>query len=126
MPRDSKGGFHLNTQRAMASDKHGSLGGIAKARGAGVMPPTVKGPAEPDGDEQSPVHEHLSALHSEMGGKHVHIHQDEMGNHTTHQVREDGQVEGPHDHDNIEALKEHLGNFFTEEEREPSELHKGY
>lgn len=59
---------------------------------------------------------HMAAKHSE--GKHMHVHEGEDGEHTTHHVGEDGKVEGPHDHENIEAVKEHLGKFFDEEEHE--------
>lgn len=81
---------------------------------------------EPDGDEHGDgVHEHLKALHATMGGKHMHVHHHEGGI-TTHHVGEDGKVEGPHDHENTEALKEHMGKFLDEEEHEsPHEDHDG-
>ena len=69
-------------------------------------------------EHESPVHEHLAAMHKEMGGKHMHIHQNEHGEHTTHQVGEDGNVEGPHNHENTEALKHHMDKFLGEEEHE--------
>ena len=77
--------------------------------------------------KEKPEHEggvpgHLKALHSEMGGKHMHIHQHE-GGHTTHHVGEDGKVEGPHEHENTEQLKEHMGKFFDEEENEHESPH---
>ena len=56
---------------------------------------------------------HLAGKHGD-GGKHLHAHQGEDGSHTTHQ-HDGSQVQGPHDHENIEALKEHLGKFFDEE-----------
>ena len=73
---------------------------------------------EPKREQESPVHEHLAAMHKEMGGKHMHIHQNEHGEHMTHQVGEDGKVEGPHNHENLEAMKKHIGTFMGEEEHE--------
>lgn len=72
---------------------------------------------QPEG-EHGGVHEHLKALHEEMGGKHMHVHQHEGGM-TSHQVGEDGEVEGPHEHESTEALKEHMAKFFDEEAHEP-------
>jgi hypothetical protein len=109
MPLDGKGKFHLNSQQASSHDKMG-----------GAPQPTDGEPNE----APSPVHEHLQALHAAMGGKHMHIHSDGM-DHTSHQIGEDGQVEGPHDHANIEALKEHMGKFFDEEEQEGGPEEKG-
>jgi hypothetical protein len=76
---------------------------------------------KPEGEGGVP--EHLKAMHAEMGGKHMHVHQHEGGL-TSHHVGEDGKVEGPHDHENTEALKEHMGKFFDEEEHEPE--HHGH
>jgi hypothetical protein len=95
------------------------------ARGGGHRP-SIGGRMGGDEEEQnksqseheSPVHEHLAAMHKEMGGKHMHIHQNEHGEHTTHQVGEDGKVEGPHNHENTEALKHHMDKFLGEEEQE--------
>lgn len=78
---------------------------------------------EPEKSE-SPVHEHLKSLHAKMGGKHMHIHHDGMQA-TSHQVHEDGHAEGPHNHENMEALKDHMNKFFNEEEDEgPSYGHE--
>lgn len=106
MPHDKAGKFHLNTQRAMASDKMANEPEKPKSAGAALEEP-----------EHSSVHEHLSALHAEHGGKHMHVHHDGMSI-TSHHVGEDGEVQGPHNHENIEALKEHLGKFFDEEANE--------
>lgn len=69
--------------------------------------------------EQSGVHGHLAAMHKEMGGKHMHIHQGEEGVHTTHHVDEDGQVQGPHEHGDVEALKAHVHHVFGQGEHGP-------
>ena len=58
---------------------------------------------------------HLGAHHA--GGMHMHIHHDGASM-TSHHAGEDGEVQGPHSHENIEALKDHLGKFFSEEESE--------
>jgi hypothetical protein len=65
---------------------------------------------------------HLAAHHeAENTQSHVHHHED--GTHTSHHMK-DGQVDGPHDHDNLEALKGHLGKFLNEEEHEGSDYGK--
>jgi hypothetical protein len=91
-------------------------------RGAGISERMEKPMGEKPGGEHGGVPEHLKAMHAEMGGKHMHVHQHEGGL-TSHHVGEDGKVEGPHDHENTEALKEHMGKFFDEEEHEPSMHH---
>jgi len=94
------------------------MAGMAHGGKKGGLSEHVGQPPEPkEEDGGSPVHEHLAAMHAQMGGKHMHVHHDGM-THTTHHVGEDGQVQGPHDHENIEAVKEHLGKFFNEEEHE--------
>ena len=60
---------------------------------------------------------HLGKHHEQ--GKHMHVHSDGM-EHTTHHAEDGGEVQGPHSHENIEALKEHLGQFFNEESHEGS------
>lgn len=73
---------------------------------------------EPE-EKEGGVPEHMKAMHEEMGGKHMHVHQGEQEEgYTTHHVGEDGKVEGPHDHQNMEELKSHMGKFFDEEEHE--------
>src|ERR1035441_4285710 len=61
---------------------------------------------------------HFLAKHGEEG-QHVHAHSDGM-EHTTHHTTGggNGKVEGPHSHENIEALKDHVGKFLGEEEQE--------
>lgn len=111
MPTDKAGKFHLSSQRAMASDKAGDSKGITSA-------PPASGEENSEGTHQDTgVHEHLAAMHAQSGGKHMHVHSDGM-THTTHHVGEDGEVQGPHNHENIEALKDHLGKFFDEEANE--------
>lgn len=113
MPKDKAGKFHMNAQRAMAAD-----------RMPAPKAPNVheESPATPDSQDSAPsggVPDHLSAMHAESGGKHMHVSGDAMGGYTSHHIGDGGNVEGPNDHENIEALKEHMGRFFDEESREP-------
>ena len=89
----------------------GRHGGISESMDRGEREP------KPEGDHGG-VAGHLKELHSEMGGSHMHIHQHE-GGFTTHHVKEDGKVEGPHEHQDHEELKEHVGHVFNEEAGEP-------
>jgi hypothetical protein len=67
------------------------------------------------------VHHALMHLaHHSSPGHHLAVEHHGGGMSSTHHVHEDGAVQGPHDHENIEALKDHLGKFFNEEESEGS------
>lgn len=76
-------------------------------------------------------HSHLGAAlmhvahHHEPDAKHAHVSHDGFSA-TSHGVHEDGQHDGPHDHENIEELKNHLGKFFNEEEDEGTHDDGGY
>lgn len=64
------------------------------------------------------AHEALESMHeAEPGSKHAVVSHDGYGM-TSHTVDENGEHSGPHDHANIEELKQHLGKFFNEEEGE--------
>lgn len=103
---------------AMSKMSGGKRGGISEA----MERPEMKREPEEEGEEGG-VAEHLKAMHSEMGGKHIHAHAHEGGL-TSHQIGDDGNMEGPQDHESIEALKQHMDAFFNEEEQEqPSEDH---
>ena len=81
--------------------------------GAAPAKPKMPGtPHEEHDGGKAGLHEH-----HEEGGKHMHVHKDEMGGY--HSSQHDGEkTEGPHDHENLEALKSHMGKFFDEEEHE--------
>lgn len=64
------------------------------------------------------VHEHLAAMHAATGNAHSHIEHHEDGTHTSHHVDREGNVTGPHDHANLEALKSHMDQFLDEEGQE--------
>lgn len=60
---------------------------------------------------------HMAGKHSD--GMHHHTHHDGMGgNFTTHHAAHGGEPEGPHDHENLESVKDGLNQFFGEEEKE--------
>lgn len=60
---------------------------------------------------------HLAGKHSD--GMHHHTHSDGMGGgHTVHTSEHGGEPQGPHDHDNLESVKQGLDKFFGEEQAE--------
>ena len=60
---------------------------------------------------------HLAGKHSE--GMHHHTHSDGMGGgHTVHTSEHGGEPEGPHDHKNLESVKQGMDHFFNEEKGE--------
>lgn len=117
--------------QAMESMHGGSAmkkpGGMAKAMS--LAPPMHEG-----GGEHSELHDHGDgsfhtvtggeqtehpaighalmhlAAHHDGGAKHLHVKSDGM-EHTSHEAGEDGQVQGPHDHQDAEALKAHVGKW---------------
>lgn len=80
-----------------------------------------KGNPEPDGQIGHKLM--MEAHEAEPDSKHMHIQHDGM-THTTHHVGHDGKVEGPHDHENMEAVKSHMDKFFNEEQHEGSSGHE--
>lgn len=136
MPKDSKGNFHMSAQRAMAADKSGALGSAMKAKhkapdGVGAMDQMEEHDGGGDAEHQG-IHDGLRAAQAEHGGKHMHVHHGDDGKLQSHHIGHDGETQGPHDHANIEALKDHMDKFLGEEENEWSgsdyapEGHKGY
>ena len=67
---------------------------------------------------QEAIQEGLKAAHEGTGEAHSHIEHHEDGSHTSHHIGKDGEMSGPHDHENIEALKDHMDQFLEEEGRE--------
>ena len=139
MPLDKSGKFHGNVQRAMGADKHASKPPAGHA--SSMSPTTEDGAAhESDGGSHTTLHDHgdgtfhteghdgektehphighaLAHMAGKHGGgsKHMNIHADGMGGHTSHHVAEDGKVQGPHDTGNLEELKSSMDNFLNEE-----------
>jgi hypothetical protein len=68
-------------------------------------------------------HPHLGAAlmhvahHHEPGGKHMHVHSDGYSL-RSHGVHEGGEHDGPHDHQNLDELKQHMDQFLGEEQQE--------
>ena len=61
----------------------------------------------------------LGSRHS--GGMHHHTHHDGMGGgFTTHHAAHGGEPEGPHEHENLDSVKDGMSQFFGEEEHEGS------
>ncbi len=117
MPFDKKGGHHLNTQKAMASDKMPNLHKQSGERASGVGDPQPGGTSAAS-DSGDTAAGHLQALHDSMGGRHAHIHQGDDGSITTHHIGDDGMVQGPHQHDSMDAVREHLMQVMEEERQE--------
>ena len=68
-------------------------------------------------EEQHPDHLHMLAHvghHVSGGDKHHITHHDGMSMHS-HGIHEDGQHDGPHDHENVEDAKESLGQMMGAE-----------
>src|SRR5487761_2488573 len=95
---------------------------LSRLRNPRTEPRAMKGvdPGAGKQEEQGEpgAHDALQAMHDhEPGSKHVVVSHDGYGM-TSHGINEDGEHDGPHDHENIEALKHHLGKFFDEEANE--------
>lgn len=118
MPLDKSGKFHMNTQRAMAADKMPPM----KPKSPTGKEPMGKEPPMHEGGEHEPgsIAAHLSEMHAEHGGQHMHVHQGEDGAITTHHVGHDGKVEGPHEHPDMETVKDHMDAVMGEHEPAPA------
>ena len=147
MPTGKDGSFHLNFQRMHAAERmkdgakekpKAKMGGTAIAEhepeGDGAEKESIAHITihkHADGSHSTETHdgekmEHPTlghalmhaANHHEPDAKHMHVKSDGMGAMESHHVGEDGNIEGPHDHENIEALKDHMGKFLDEEAHE--------
>jgi hypothetical protein len=108
MPKDKSGKFHFNAQQARHADKPSGKPTPA----VNVDPPTEQ--AHNGGS----IGHHLMSQAAESGGRHMHVEEKPEGGYTSHHVGHDGAVEGPHDHENLDALKSHMSQFFDEEDGE--------
>lgn len=142
MPTDKSGRFHLNTQRAMASDRGSAP--AAKKAAPKEAPSAGEHEYEGSGSSSTTLHDHgdgtfhteghdgtreehpsighalvhMGAKHAE--GKHMHIHGHESGSHTSHHAHEDGDVNGPHETESAEDLKDHVGQAMGGEDESAS------
>ena len=119
MPRDAKGNFHLNTQRAHAADR---AAGARNATTRDTREPSApksetRGESAAMGDHDAMVRDHLEHMHEAHGGRHMHITRHEDGRLASHHVAEDGEVQGPHEHEDAEALKDHVGAVMGDEDQ---------
>jgi hypothetical protein len=99
--------------------KSGPGGKDFSVKGKEAPKPAGKvGGEEPDAGEGDHLIHAVQAAHdAEPTGKHLMVHHDGLAI-RSHGIHEDGTHDGPHDHENLEALKDHMGKFFDEEENE--------
>jgi hypothetical protein len=133
MARDAKGNYHLNDARMRAASK-GSTGsakptqgmdmkggasgdaGIGNSGGSTTLHDHGDGTFHTEGndgarEEHSHIGHALMHMASKHGGEgmHMHLHSDGMS-HTSHHAEKGGKPEGPHEHESMEAMQEHVGN----------------
>ena len=149
MARDTQGNNMTKPKLSIAS-MHKSMApsnAPPKAKGGDSMGAPSTSAGEPGAGEHSELHDHgdgtfhtvkggqqeehphlhhalaSMAAHHGAGDKHMMVHHDGM-NLTTHHAGEDGQVQGPHEHDpmNLEGLKSHMDQFLSEEGGEPKDM----
>jgi len=111
MPLDSTGTYRHNDQSAR----------LHSAKPEKPLAPKGTPEEKPEPEEHDAIHEHLKQRHAETGNAHSHIEHHADGSHTSHHIDESGEVSGPHDHENLEALKQHMDQFANEEEGEQGE-----
>ena len=99
----------------------GYLGGNKEEKAAPMHESHQAGPAMEDGSHHAAIHDHLQEMHEATGHAHSHIEHHGDGRHTSHHIDEAGQMSGPHDHENLEALKSHMDQFLNEEGEEGGE-----
>lgn len=92
----------------------GYLGGSKEK----AMPHETHPENEGGDDLHGEIHAHLSKMHEATGHAHSHIEHHADGHHTSHHISAEGEHSGPHDHENLEALKDHMDRFLGEEENE--------
>lgn len=81
-------------------------------------PMEARQPARVDTGESSHHQSAAETMHeAEPDSKHMIVSHDGMSM-KSHGIDENGTHHGPHDHENMEALKSHMAKFFNEEEQE--------
>jgi hypothetical protein len=106
---------------------YGSLG--AKPKAAPMKPEGDLEAAEAGAGDHAAIHQHLQEQNAMDGKAHTHVVHNGDGSHTSHHVAAHGEVSGPHDHANLEDLKNSFDHFVGEEENEgheDGEEHEGY
>ncbi|MDE2103196.1 MAG: hypothetical protein KGL39_38475 [Patescibacteria group bacterium] len=84
---------------------------MASGRMPGKGPEKGKPEMHKGGEEHADIKAHLERMHTEHGGKHSYVHHHEDGTHTSHHIDDEGNVSGPHEHDDTDALNEHMKGF---------------
>lgn len=99
----------------------GYLGG-----GFGKEKEAPKHEPEEDGgeDHHQAIREHLEEMHQKTGHAHSHVEHHGDGTHTSHHISAEGEHSGPHNHANLEELKDSFDQFVGEEGHEGE--HDGY
>jgi len=132
MPLDAMGNFRHNHESAQMHSKAAGKEYMPEAKGEEEGGDHVEIHSHGDGTfhtihkGEQVEHEthghaliHAAKVHAEEGHKHFHAHHDGAELHS-HSVEGNGEPEHQeHDPANIESLKDHLGQFFDEEEKEP-------
>lgn len=104
----------------MAQKFNYPFGSGGKAPKAAPKPEGNLEAAEEGAGDHAAIHQHLQEQHAADGKAHSHVVHHGDGTHTSHHVK-DGQVSGPHDHQNLEDLKSHFDQFLDEEGHEGHE-----
>ena len=97
----------------------GYLGGSKEP--ASGKPEAIPHEAEPNEDGDGEIKQHLESMHAKTGEAHSHVHHKADGSHTSHHISAEGEHSGPHDHENLDALKSHFDQFLDEEGHEGHE-----
>lgn len=113
----------------MAQKFNFPIGGSGKPMAKPAPKPMAQ--PEPQGEEQGgdvtpEIHQHLQSVHEQTGKAHTHVEHHGDGTHTSHHISESGEVSGPHDHQNLEELKQAFDQFIGEEGKEDSEEGEEY
>ncbi len=80
-------------------------------------------PENAGGDEE--IKQHLAARHAATGHAHSHIEHHGDGRHTSHHISEAGEHSGPHEHESMDALHEHMKQIAGEGEPEHDGMEEG-
>lgn len=101
--KSQSGKLHANPQQM----KHMERSGKEESQKDPGLSDGTESPEAETNDAPS----HLEEMHAKMGGKHMHVHQSEDGKITSHHIGEDGMVEGPTEHPDMEAMKAHMDSW---------------
>ena len=91
--------------RAMERGNRSS--GLMERRDPLAQPGSEGGTGEME-PHHAAIHEHLRAMHEETGEAHSHVEHHADGSHTSHHVSAEGEISGPHHHENSDVMAEHM------------------